>query len=155
MRCTWLCHPGSAGCGRGEIGVYVSRARTTHTQRASERGRTHRYTLYILVYQLGGRSHAARHAYAGGPRRWRCVRGGVDGRTPSRFPSPFSRGPHVWCVYTPCPARPGRLLGGRRFNTRRVQTCRERSTEDRSRETCAGRPIDRSIDQWGSYRASR
>lgn len=70
------------------------------------------------------------------------------------FPSPLV-GDHTCgvCIHRARRAgQLGRLLGGRRSNTCRVQTCRERGLPKIARELCE--PIDRSIDRWGSYRAS-
>ena len=86
MRCTRLCHSGSA-IGREEIGTYVSRARTAlcpyleseregegegrGREREREKGEGGRRELTGTrsIYSLDGshRSHAVRHAHAGGP----------------------------------------------------------------------------------------
>lgn len=133
--------------GREEIGTYVSRARTAlcpypEKEGREKEGREPTGTRSIYPLWTLARSPARICRWA---RRWRRAR--WDGRTPSRFPF-CGGGPHVWCVYTPCrrAGRPGRLLGGRRFNAEHKYA--ERSTKDRSNRL-------RVVDRWAIDRRTR
>lgn len=125
---------------RSTHGPYPENKRERGRKREIEREDSQVHALYTLL----GRSHA----HVGGPRRWRCVRGGVGGRTPSRSPLLWWGTTRVECVYT------GQTAG--RSPIRHMpSTNMPREVYRRSLENCAGRSIDRSIDRRGSYCASR